>query len=61
MLVIYFHLNVPLHLKMAALELQDKDSHIGQEAVTKAIDSLVGDDLKVTYTILLLRTGLHWV
>ncbi len=32
---------------MAALELQDKESHIGCEAVKKAIDNLSDDDFKV--------------
>ena len=33
--------------KMTALELQDKDSHIGSEAVKKAMDSLSDNDFKV--------------
>ncbi|XP_028399453.1 nuclear receptor-binding protein-like [Dendronephthya gigantea] len=33
-------------LEMAALELQDKESHIGSEAVKKAIDGLTDDDFK---------------
>ena len=32
---------------MSALELQDKESHIGSEAVQKAIDNLNDDDFKV--------------
>jgi hypothetical protein len=34
---------------MSALELQDKESHIGCEAVNKAIDNLNDDDFKVTF------------
>ena len=32
---------------MTALELQDKESHIGPEAIKKAIDNLTDDDFKV--------------
>ena len=32
---------------MTALELQDKESHIGPEAIKKAIDNLTDGDFKV--------------